>query len=117
MANLLAIVVSNIYPIPACPAAHAVPALVLDVALAEDSIDSPVLSSAVVDALYFFLSIPVQLSCSSYGSYIEKECESPSAAAKRRELPILGTIEGRHQLPSEGAPVLHLFLPLLPFAG
>jgi hypothetical protein len=29
-----------------------------------------------VDALYFFLSIPVQLSCSSYGSYIEKECES-----------------------------------------
>jgi len=120
LANLLAIVVSNIYPIPACPAAHAVPALVLDVALsevAEDSIDSPVLSSAVVDALYFFLSIPVQLSCSSYGSYIEKECESPSAAAKRRELPILGTIEGRHQLPSEGAPVLHLFLPLLPFAG
>lgn len=46
--------------------------LVLDVALsevAEDSIDAPVLSAAVVDALYFFLSIPVQLSCSSYGSY------------------------------------------------
>ena len=67
------------YSIPACPVAHAVPALVLDVALsevAEDSIDAPVLSSAVVDALYFFLSIPVQLSCSSYGSYIEKECES-----------------------------------------
>lgn len=76
---LLAIVVSNIYPIPACPAAHAVPALVLDVALsevAEDRIDAPLLSAAVVDALYFFLSIPVQLSCSSYGSYIEKECES-----------------------------------------
>jgi hypothetical protein len=50
------------YSIPACPVAHAVPALVLDVALsevAEDSIDAPVLSSAVVDALYFFLSIPV----------------------------------------------------------
>lgn len=77
----LAIVVSNIYPIAysTCPAAYAVPALVLDVALsevAEDSIDAPVLSAAVVDALYFFLSIPVQLSCSSYGSYIEKECES-----------------------------------------
>ncbi|KAF8391837.1 hypothetical protein HHK36_022175 [Tetracentron sinense] len=54
-------------------------ALVLDVAfleVAEDSIDAPVLSSAVFDVLYFFLSIPVQLSCSSYGSYIEKECES-----------------------------------------
>lgn len=32
---LLAIVLSNSYPIPACPAAHAVPALVLDVALSE----------------------------------------------------------------------------------
>lgn len=54
-------------------------ALVLDVALsgvAEDSRYAPPLSSAVVDALYFFLSIPVQLSCSSYGSYIDKECES-----------------------------------------
>jgi len=39
-------------------------------------IDAPVLSAAVVDALDFYLSIPVQLSCSSYGSYIEKECES-----------------------------------------
>lgn len=81
LANLLAIVVSNSYPIPA---AHAVPAFVLDVALsevAEDSIDAPVLSAAVVGALYFFLSIPVQLSCSSYGSTIEKKCESPSAAA------------------------------------
>lgn len=44
--------------------------------VAKDSIDAPVLSAAVVDALYFFLSIPVQLSCSSYGSTIEKECES-----------------------------------------
>lgn len=38
-------------------------ALVLDVALsgvAEDSRYAPPLSSAVVDALYFFLSIPVQ---------------------------------------------------------
>jgi hypothetical protein len=49
--------------------------------VAEDSIDALVLSASVVDALYFFLSIPVLLSCSSYGSYIEKECESPSAAA------------------------------------
>lgn len=32
---LLAIVLSNSYPSPACPAAHAVPALVLDVALSE----------------------------------------------------------------------------------
>lgn len=32
LANPLAIVVSNSYPIPACPAAHAVPALVLDMA-------------------------------------------------------------------------------------
>ncbi|KAM7249873.1 hypothetical protein ACFE04_019652 [Oxalis oulophora] len=52
-----------IYPIPACPAAHAVPTLILDVALsevAEDSIDAPVLSAAVVDALYFLVS---QCSC------------------------------------------------------
>ncbi|KAF5183200.1 Photosystem i chlorophyll a apoprotein a1 [Thalictrum thalictroides] len=80
LANLLAIVVSNIYPIPACPAAHAVPALVLDVALsevAEESIDAPVLSAQLwMRFTSFFLSIPVQLSCSSYGSYIEKECES-----------------------------------------
>lgn len=44
LANLLAIVLSKSYPIPACPAAHAIPALVLDVALsevAEDSIDAP----------------------------------------------------------------------------
>lgn len=81
LANLLAIVVSNIYPIPACPAAHAVPALVLDVALsevAEDSIDAPVLSAAVVDALYFFLSIPVLLSCSSYGSYKRRSVKASS---------------------------------------
>ncbi|PHT48470.1 hypothetical protein CQW23_12678 [Capsicum baccatum] len=86
--------------------AHVVLALVLDVSLskvAKDSIDSPILSTAIVDALYFFLSTPVQLSCSSYRSYIE-ECGSPSMTAKRRELPILGTIEGRHQLLSEGAP-------------
>ena len=44
--------------------------------VAEDSIDAPLLSAAVVDALYFFLTILVQLSCSSYGSTIEKECES-----------------------------------------
>ncbi|CAK9176205.1 unnamed protein product [Ilex paraguariensis] len=78
LANLLAIVVSNIYPIPACPA---VPALGLDVALsevAEDSIDAPVLSAAVVDALYFFLSIPVQLSCSSYGSYKRRSVKASS---------------------------------------
>lgn len=69
------------YPIPACPAAHAVPALVLDVALsevAEDSIDAPVLSAAVVDALYFFLSIPVQLSCSSYGSTKRRSVKASS---------------------------------------
>lgn len=62
MANPLAIVLLNSYPIPACLSAHAVPALVLDVALsevAEDSIDAPVLSAAVVDALYFDFSIPV----------------------------------------------------------
>jgi len=55
MGPLLAIVLSNIYPIPACLTAHAVPAFVLDVALsevAEDSIDAPLLSAAVVDALY-----------------------------------------------------------------
>jgi hypothetical protein len=53
----------KIYISHSCPAAHAVPALVLDVALsevAEDSIDAPVLSAAVVDALYFLVS---QCSC------------------------------------------------------
>lgn len=30
--------------------------------VAEDSIEAPVLSAAVVEALYFFMSIPVQLS-------------------------------------------------------
>ncbi len=69
------------YPIPACPAAHAIPALVLDVALsevAEDSIDAPVLSAVVVDALDFFLSIPVQLSCSSYGSSKRRSVKASS---------------------------------------
>ncbi|PHT83664.1 hypothetical protein T459_12107 [Capsicum annuum] len=120
LANLLAIVVSNIYPIPACPTAHAVPNLVLDMALskvAKDSKDSSILSSEIIDTLYFFLSIPVRQSCSSYGSYIEKECEIPYASSKTRELSILGTIEGHNKLPSKGAPVLHLFLPLLPFAA
>lgn len=60
LANLLAILLSNRYPIPA---AHAVPALLLDVALSPDSIYALLLSAAVVDALYFFLTIPVQLSC------------------------------------------------------
>lgn len=66
------------YPIPACPAAHAIPALVLDVALSEDSIDAPVLSAVVVDALDFFLSIPVQLSCSSYGSSKRRSVKASS---------------------------------------
>lgn len=60
---------------------HAIPALVLDVALsevAEDSIDAPVLSAVVVDALYFFLSIPVQLSCSSYGSSKRRSVKASS---------------------------------------
>ncbi|KAF3643591.1 cytochrome c oxidase subunit 1 [Capsicum annuum] len=35
LVNLLAMVVSNIYPIPACTAAYAVPALILDVALSK----------------------------------------------------------------------------------
>ncbi|PHT89645.1 hypothetical protein T459_04758 [Capsicum annuum] len=47
LVNLLAMVVSNIYPIPACTAAYAVPALILDVALSKVVEDR--LSSSIPD--------------------------------------------------------------------
>ncbi|KAL6990439.1 hypothetical protein U1Q18_045740, partial [Sarracenia purpurea var. burkii] len=49
--------------------------LILNVALLEDAKDgrdAHVPSAAVVDVLYFYFSISVQLSCLSYGSYMEE---------------------------------------------